>query len=116
MHLSGTSGTDFMGKQDGEISKSGTRVLFDKHACYMVDEALYRDILLAMAARSQNEQLLAAASERFEQYIEQIVDSNERIIQREKNAMEQLLVLAWCALSSNMCSVLAPLMWVNRSL
>ncbi len=48
--------------------------------CYMVDEALYRDILLAVAARKQNEQLLAAASERFEQHIEQIVGSNERVI------------------------------------
>jgi hypothetical protein len=54
--------------------------------CYMVDEALYRDILLAVAARKQNEQLLAAASERFEQHMEQIDGSNERVIQREKDA------------------------------
>jgi hypothetical protein len=58
--------------------------------CYMVDEALYRDILLAVAARKQNEQLLAAASERFEQHMEQIDGSNERVIQREKEAMEQM--------------------------
>jgi hypothetical protein len=58
--------------------------------CYMVDEALYRDILLAVAARKQNEQLLAAASERFEQHMEQIDGSNERVIQREKDAMEQM--------------------------
>jgi hypothetical protein len=35
--------------------------------CYMIDAALYRDILLAVAARKQNEQLLAAASKKFEQ-------------------------------------------------
>jgi hypothetical protein len=58
--------------------------------CYMVDEALYRDILLAVAARKQNEQLLAATSERFEQHMEQIDGSNERVIQREKDAMEQM--------------------------
>jgi hypothetical protein len=58
--------------------------------CYMVDEALYRDILLAVTARRQNEQLLAAPSERFEQHIEQIAGSNERVIQREKDAMEQM--------------------------
>jgi hypothetical protein len=59
--------------------------------CYMVDEALYRDILLAVAARKQNEQLLlVAASERFEQHMEQIDGSNERVIQREKDAMEQM--------------------------
>jgi hypothetical protein len=33
--------------------------------CYIVDEALYRDILLAVAARKQNEQLLTSASDRF---------------------------------------------------
>jgi hypothetical protein len=58
--------------------------------CYMVDEALYRDNLLAVAARKQNEQLLAAASERFEQHMKQIDGSNERVIQREREAMEQM--------------------------
>jgi hypothetical protein len=58
--------------------------------CYMVDEALYRDILLAVAARKQNEQLLAATSERFEQHMVQIDGSNERVIQREKEALEQM--------------------------
>ncbi len=43
-----------------------------------------------MAARKQNEQLLAAASERFEQHMVQIDGSNERVIQREKVAMEQM--------------------------
>jgi hypothetical protein len=59
--------------------------------CYMVDSALYKDILLAVAARKQNEQILIAASERVEQHnIEQIAGSNERIIQREKHAIEQM--------------------------
>ncbi len=38
--------------------------------CYMVDESLYKDILLAVAARKQNEHLLAATTEKFEQHIE----------------------------------------------
>jgi murein L,D-transpeptidase YcbB/YkuD len=58
--------------------------------CYMVDSALYKDILLAVAARKQNEQILIAASERMEQHIEQIAGSNERIMQREKHAIEQM--------------------------
>ncbi len=37
--------------------------------CYMVDEALYRDILLAVAARKQNEHSLAAATEKLEQHM-----------------------------------------------
>jgi hypothetical protein len=58
--------------------------------CYMVDSALYKDILLAVAARKQNEQILIAASERMGQHIEQIAGSNERIMQREKHAIEQM--------------------------
>jgi hypothetical protein len=58
--------------------------------CYMVDAALYKDILLAVAARKQNEQILAAASERMEQHVELITGSNERVMQREKHAMEQM--------------------------
>jgi hypothetical protein len=34
--------------------------------------------------------ILIAASERMEQHIEQIAGSNERIIQREKHAIEQM--------------------------
>jgi hypothetical protein len=56
----------------------------------MVDEALYKDILLAVAARKQNEQMLAAASAKFEQHIEQIAGSNERVLQREKDTIEQM--------------------------
>jgi hypothetical protein len=58
--------------------------------CFMVDEALYRDLLLAVAARKQNEQLLIAASKKFEQHIEQISGSNERVMQKEKEAIEQM--------------------------
>jgi hypothetical protein len=35
--------------------------------CYMVDGALYKDILLAVAARKQNERSLATAAEKLEQ-------------------------------------------------
>ncbi len=52
--------------------------------CYMVDEALYKDILLAVAARKQNESTLSSASEKLEQHLVQIEDSHKRIIQREK--------------------------------
>jgi hypothetical protein len=58
--------------------------------CYMVDEALYKDILLAVTARKQNENLLAAATEKLEQHIDQIESSNERVLRREKDAIEQM--------------------------
>jgi hypothetical protein len=48
--------------------------------CYMVDEALYKDILLAVAARKQNENTLSSASEKLEQHLVQIEDSHKRII------------------------------------
>jgi chromosome segregation ATPase len=50
----------------------------------MVDEALYKDILLAVAARNQNQQILLAAAEQLESHISQIEDSHERISEREK--------------------------------
>ncbi len=40
--------------------------------CYMVDESLFRNILLAVAARKQNEQSLVAATEKLEQHIERV--------------------------------------------
>ncbi len=52
--------------------------------CYMVDASLYKDILLAVAARKQNEQSLATAAEKLEQHIEQIGNSNERIMKGRK--------------------------------
>jgi hypothetical protein len=72
----------------GHTYSSGNTVTGER--CYMVDAALYRDILLAVAARTQNEQLLVAASEKFEQHIEQIAGSNEHVMQREKDAIEQM--------------------------
>ncbi len=59
--------------------------------CYMVDEALYKDILLAVAARKQNESTLASASEKLEQHMSHIEDSHKRVIQREKDAVEQFV-------------------------
>jgi hypothetical protein len=59
--------------------------------CYMVDEALYKDILLAVAARTQNESTLASASEKLEQHLVQIEDSHKRIIQRENVIIEQFV-------------------------
>jgi hypothetical protein len=59
--------------------------------CYMVDEALYKDILLAVAARKQNESTLSSASEKFEQHLVQIEDSHKRIIQRENVVIEQFV-------------------------
>jgi hypothetical protein len=38
--------------------------------CYMVDAELYKNILLAVAARKQNERSLAMATEKLEQHIE----------------------------------------------
>jgi hypothetical protein len=59
--------------------------------CYMVDEALYKDILLAVAARKQNESTLSSASENLEQHLGQIENSHKRTIQRENVAIEQFV-------------------------
>jgi chromosome segregation ATPase len=59
--------------------------------CYMVDEALYKDILLAVAARKQNESTLSSASEKLEQHLVQIEDSHKRIMQRENVVIEQFV-------------------------
>jgi hypothetical protein len=59
--------------------------------CYMVDEALYKDILLTVAARKQNESALASASEKLEQHISQIEDSHNRVILREKEVIDQFV-------------------------
>ena len=59
--------------------------------CYMVDEALYKDILLAVAARKQNENTLASASAKLEQHIHQIEDSHNRVMQRERDAVERFV-------------------------
>jgi hypothetical protein len=59
--------------------------------CYMVDEALYKDILLAVAARKQNESTISSASEKLEQHLVQIEDSHKRIIQRENVVIEQFV-------------------------
>jgi hypothetical protein len=56
--------------------------------CYMVDGALYKDILLAVAARKLNdERSLATAADKLEQHIGQIGSSNERIM--------KIRVLCW---------------------
>jgi hypothetical protein len=59
--------------------------------CYMVDEALYKDILLAVAARKQNESTLSSASEKLEQHLVRIEDSHKRIIQRGNVVIEQFV-------------------------
>jgi hypothetical protein len=58
--------------------------------CYMVDGALYKDILLAVAARRQNERSLSTATEKLEHHIEQVGSSNERVLQGEKDALERM--------------------------
>ena len=57
----------------------------------MVNEALYRDILLAVAARKQNESTLSSAIEKLEQHMSQIEDSHNRVMQREKDAIDQFV-------------------------
>jgi hypothetical protein len=58
--------------------------------CYMVDKELYRNILLAVAAKKQNEVYLATAAEKLEQHIEQIGSSNERIMKGESDMLERM--------------------------
>ena len=59
----------------------------------MVDEALYKykDVLLAVAARKQNESTLSSASEKLEQHLGRIENSHNRIIQRDNVAIEQFV-------------------------
>ena len=57
----------------------------------MVDEALYKNIHQAVAARKQNELALVTASENLEQHMNQIEDSHGRVIQREKKAIDQFI-------------------------
>ncbi len=56
----------------------------------MIDGQLYQNILLAVAARKQNERSLTTAVEKLEQHMEQIASSNERVIQGEKDALERM--------------------------
>jgi hypothetical protein len=84
-----------VGRKGGEVNASESLLFSDDtisgEKCYMVDEALYKDILLAVAARTQNESTLASASEKLEQHLEQIEDSHKRIIQRENVVIEQFV-------------------------
>ncbi len=72
-------------------SYSSNNTISGEKCCYMVDEALYKGILLAVAARTQNESTLASASEKLEQHLVQIEDSHKRIIQRENVVIEQFV-------------------------
>jgi hypothetical protein len=56
--------------------------------CYMIDCALFKDLLLAVSARKQNEHLMSAAAEKLEQQIGKIMSSQDRITQREKEFLE----------------------------
>ena len=58
--------------------------------CYMVDELLYKDILLAVAARKQNERSLSTAASKLEQHIEEIGHSNDRIMKGEADLIEKM--------------------------
>ena len=56
----------------------------------MVDGELYKNILLAVAAKKQNERSLATATEKLEQHMEQIEHSNDCVMKGEKDALEKL--------------------------
>jgi hypothetical protein len=58
--------------------------------CYMVDAELYRNILLVVAAKKQNERSLATAAEKLEQHIVQIGNSNGRIMKGESDMLERM--------------------------
>jgi hypothetical protein len=84
-----------MGKKGGEVQRLSHSYSSDNtisgEKFYMVDEALYKDILLAVAARKQNESTLSSASENLEQHMGQIENNHNRIIQRENVAIEQFV-------------------------
>jgi hypothetical protein len=58
---------------------------------YMVDEALYKDILLAVAAMGQNQWMLTDACSKLEAHMVQIEDSHERIRNKEKEEINQFV-------------------------
>jgi hypothetical protein len=85
--------TTWEGKMEKFLTLGGAYSSVNTHTgekCYMVDGALFKDILLAVAARKQNEQSLATATEKLEQHIEQIESSHDRVMQGEKDALERM--------------------------
>jgi hypothetical protein len=61
--------------------------------CYMVEAALYKDILLAVTVQRQNQQRLAASCDELEAHMLQIENSHERISMREKSAIGDFVLV-----------------------
>jgi hypothetical protein len=66
-----------------------TRHTISGETCYMVDRQLYKDILLAVAARRQNAKVYEASVEQLERHIGHIEDSRARVADREREAIEE---------------------------
>jgi hypothetical protein len=54
-----------------------------------------KDILLAVAARNQNQQVILAAAEQLESHISRIKDSHEQISERKKSSIGSFRPQDW---------------------
>ncbi len=59
--------------------------------CYVVDKALYENILLAVAARKQNEQMITRVVNKMQEHVGQIESSCDRVTTRENEAVEDFV-------------------------
>jgi hypothetical protein len=59
--------------------------------CYVVDKALYINVLLAVAARKQNEQMISNVVNKMQEHIGQIESSYDRVTTRENEAVEDFV-------------------------
>ncbi len=55
--------------------------------CYVVDKALYENVLLAVAARKQNEQMISSIVNKMQEHMGQIESSYDRVTTKENEAV-----------------------------
>jgi hypothetical protein len=58
---------------------------------YVVDEALYENVLLAVAARKQNEQMISSVVNKMQEHMGQIESSYDRVTTKENEAVEDFV-------------------------
>jgi hypothetical protein len=66
-----------------------TRHTISGETCYMVDQQLYKDILLAVAVRKQNEKVYIESVQLLEKHMGRIESSHGRAVDREREAIDE---------------------------
>jgi hypothetical protein len=61
--------------------------------CYVVDKTLYENLLLAVVARKQNEQMISDVVKRMEEHMGQIESSHDRVTTRAKEAVDEFVLV-----------------------